>query len=82
MAKLLGFFTVELKNQATGAIQTKADLLIMENLFYERKISQTFDLKGIEGRKIKPSGKSAQNKTLFDGEWLEGVACRTHECGS
>lgn len=48
MAKLLGFFTVELKNLETGAVQSKADLLIMENLFYRRKISQTFDLKGIE----------------------------------
>jgi 1-phosphatidylinositol-3-phosphate 5-kinase len=73
MAKLLGFFTVELKNLETGAIQSKADLLIMENLFYDRKISQTFDLKGIEGRKIKPSGKGPQSKTLFDGEWLEGA---------
>lgn len=72
MAKLLGFFTVELKNLETGAVQSKADLLIMENLFYERKISQTFDLKGIEGRKVKPSGKGPQSKTLFDGEWLEG----------
>ena len=72
IAKLLGFFTVELKNLETGAIQSKADLLVMENLFYDRKISQTFDLKGIEGRKIKPSGKGPQSKTLFDGEWLEG----------
>jgi len=72
MAKLLGFYTVELKNMETGAIQSKADLLIMENLFYKRKLSQTFDLKGIEGRKVKPSGKGPQSKTLFDGEWLEG----------
>ena len=47
-AKLLGFYTVEVKNMETGAIQSKVDLLIMENLFYKRKISQTFDLKGIE----------------------------------
>lgn len=74
MAKLLGFFTVELKNLETGAIQSKADLLIMENLFYDRKVSQTFDLKGIEGRKVKPSGKGPQSKTMFDGEWLEGAS--------
>jgi 1-phosphatidylinositol-3-phosphate 5-kinase len=48
MAKLLGFYTVKVKNMETGAIQSKADLLIMENLFHGRKISQTFDLKGIE----------------------------------
>ncbi|PVF97022.1 hypothetical protein CPB86DRAFT_874463 [Serendipita vermifera] len=72
MAKLLGFYTVELKNLETGAVQSKADLLVMENLFYQRTISQTFDLKGIEGRKVKPTGKGPQSKTLFDGEWLEG----------
>jgi 1-phosphatidylinositol-3-phosphate 5-kinase len=73
MAKLLGFYTVELKNLETGAVQSKADLLVMENLFYQRTISQTFDLKGIEGRRVKPTGKGPQSKTLFDGEWLEGT---------
>ncbi|KAG8835679.1 hypothetical protein FRC17_001868 [Serendipita sp. 399] len=72
MAKMLGFFTVEVKNMENGAIQSKVDLLIMENLFYERTISQTFDLKGIEGRKVKPNAKGPQSKTLFDGEWIEG----------
>jgi 1-phosphatidylinositol-3-phosphate 5-kinase len=73
MAKLLGFFTIELKNLETGAVQSKADVLIMENLFYQRTITQTFDLKGIEGRKVKPSSKGNPSKTMFDGEWLEGM---------
>ncbi|KAF4621994.1 hypothetical protein D9613_009505 [Agrocybe pediades] len=70
LAKLLGFYTVEIRNLETGAVQTKADLLVMENLFFGQKISKTFDLKGIQGRKVKSHGDTT--KTLFDGEWIEG----------
>lgn len=72
LAKLLGFYTVEIKNLETGTTQAKADLLIMENLFYKQNIVKTFDLKGIQGRKVKPSSSSSGAKTLFDGEWIEG----------
>lgn len=71
----MGFYTIEIRNLETGAVQSKADLLVMENLFYHRKISQIFDLKGIQGRKVKAkhSGKHQNSKTLFDGEWIEGM---------
>ena len=72
LAKLLGFYTVEIRYAESGTTQAKADLLVMENLFYDRKISKTFDLKGIQGRKVKAS-TGANSKTLFDGEWIEGV---------
>ncbi|KAF5376402.1 hypothetical protein D9615_008619 [Tricholomella constricta] len=75
LAKMMGFYTIEIRNLETGAVQSKADLLVMENLFYDQKVAKTFDLKGIQGRKVKPSsgGKVAHNpKTLFDGEWIEG----------
>ncbi|PCH34847.1 hypothetical protein WOLCODRAFT_139614 [Wolfiporia cocos MD-104 SS10] len=68
LAKLLGFYTVEIRNIESGATQAKADLLVMENLFFKQKISKAFDLKGIQGRKVKSSSNS---KTLFDGEWIE-----------
>ncbi|KAH9915577.1 uncharacterized protein BXZ73DRAFT_92596 [Epithele typhae] len=71
LAKLLGFYTVEIRNLETGTTQSKADLLVMENLFYDKKISKTFDLKGIQGRKVKASA-GVNTKTLFDGEWIEG----------
>ena len=46
----------------------------MENLFYDQNISKTFDLKGIQGRKIKPNSRigPGTTKTLFDNEWIEG----------
>ena len=75
-AKLLGFYTVEIKNLESGNTQARADLLLMENLFYDQNVGKTFDLKGIQGRKLKTassgSGESPKNKTLFDGEWIEG----------
>jgi 1-phosphatidylinositol-3-phosphate 5-kinase len=72
LAKLIGFYTIEIRNLESGAVQSKADLLVMENLFYDQKIVKTFDLKGIQGRKVKASGNARDVKTLFDGEWIEG----------
>lgn len=74
LAKLLGYYTVEIKNTETGSVQAKADLLVMENLFYGQAISKTFDLKGIQGRKVKakPKEEVGGPRTLFDGEWIEG----------
>jgi 1-phosphatidylinositol-3-phosphate 5-kinase len=72
LAKLLGFYTVEVRNLESGNTVSRADLLVMENLFFDRKIVKTFDLKGIPGRKVKAKGGKEENKTLFDGEWMEG----------
>ncbi|KAI0314043.1 hypothetical protein OF83DRAFT_1138748, partial [Amylostereum chailletii] len=72
LAKLLGFYTVEIRNLETGTVQSKADLLVMENLFYNQNVSKTFDLKGIQGRKVKATPGQSPSKTLFDGEWIEG----------
>ena len=71
LAKLLGFYTVEIRNLETGATQAKADLLVMENLFYKQEVVKTFDLKGIQGRKVK-ANSTGGSKTLFDGDWIEG----------
>jgi 1-phosphatidylinositol-3-phosphate 5-kinase len=72
LAKLLGFYTIEIRNLETGNVQSKVDLLVMENLFYDLEISKTFDLKGIPGRKVKATNKAGgTTKTLFDGEWIE-----------
>jgi 1-phosphatidylinositol-3-phosphate 5-kinase len=72
LAKLLGFYTVEVRNLETGNVLAKADLLVMENVFHGQKPTKTFDLKGIQGRKVKASSNSSASKTLFDSEWIEG----------
>ncbi|KAH8833483.1 hypothetical protein DL96DRAFT_1457068 [Flagelloscypha sp. PMI_526] len=73
LAKLMGFYTIEVRNLETGSVQSKSDLLIMENLFYEQHITKTFDMKGIRGRRVKPSStsKAPQSRTLFDGDWID-----------
>ena len=76
LAKLLGFYTIEIRNIESGTIQAKADLLVMENLFFNKKIVKTFDLKGIQGRKVKATTLGNSAKPLFDGDWIEGaIAC-------
>jgi 1-phosphatidylinositol-3-phosphate 5-kinase len=72
LAKLLGFYTVEVRNLENGTVLAKADLLVMENLFNGQKPTKTFDLKGIQGRKVKAKSNSSASKTLFDSEWIEG----------
>jgi 1-phosphatidylinositol-3-phosphate 5-kinase len=72
LAKLLGFYTIEIRNIESGTVQAKADLLVMENLFFGKKIVKTFDLKGIQGRKVKATTIGSSPKPLFDGDWIEG----------
>ncbi|KAG8942343.1 hypothetical protein FRC04_003795 [Tulasnella sp. 424] len=59
LAKLMGFYTVEVQTLdpkgGGGSVKMKADLLVMENLFWNLNVApgRTFDLKGIAGRKVK-----------------------------
>ncbi|WVR05981.1 hypothetical protein IAU60_003009 [Kwoniella sp. DSM 27419] len=77
LAKIVGFYTVRVNNLQTGA-KRQLDLMAMENLFYKQNISQTFDLKGIQGRQANKAlstadakSESAAEGTLFDAEWRE-----------
>ena len=72
MAKVLGFYTIEIKNLETGTTQTKADLLVMENLLHDRRITKIFDLKGIQGRRVKATEGSGR-RMFYDRDWLEGI---------
>ena len=71
IAKMLGFFQVIIKNPATG-MDVKLDLLITENLFYDRAPSRIFDLKGsMRNRKIQSTGE--QNEVLLDENMVEYI---------
>ncbi|KAJ1553076.1 hypothetical protein HK405_009026, partial [Cladochytrium tenue] len=54
LAKIFGFYNVKYRNTTTGAT-SDIDILVMENLFCNAKISRKFDLKGVEGRHSKKS---------------------------
>lgn len=50
----------------------KLDVLVMENLFYERKITRIFDLKGsIRNRHVQSTGKL--NEVLMDENLVEFI---------
>ncbi|CAJ0854781.1 8398_t:CDS:10 [Entrophospora sp. SA101] len=69
LSKIFGFYRVGYKNEHTGK-SMKIDLIVMENLFYERKVSKIFDLKGsIRNRHVQCTGK--ENEVLLDENLLE-----------
>nr|XP_031860899.1 uncharacterized protein CI109_003626 [Kwoniella shandongensis]KAA5527971.1 hypothetical protein CI109_003626 [Kwoniella shandongensis] len=78
LAKIVGFYNVRIDDVQNGA-RKQLDLLVMENLFYKQTVSKTFDLKGIESRKVSKAKSDGDEKTeaaigsgtLFDGDWLE-----------
>nr|XP_019014824.1 uncharacterized protein I206_00911 [Kwoniella pini CBS 10737]OCF53605.1 hypothetical protein I206_00911 [Kwoniella pini CBS 10737] len=79
LAKIVGFYTVRINDMKAGT-KKHLDLLVMENLFYKQTISRTYDLKGIEGRRVNKAKVEGELKsepkldgTSLDGEWLEGL---------
>lgn len=68
LAKLLGFYSIEVKNLETGNVESKADVLVMENLFWNHKPDAVYDLKGIRGRKAK---SDSPQRTLMDVDFME-----------
>ncbi|KAL2023649.1 hypothetical protein VTK56DRAFT_1806 [Thermocarpiscus australiensis] len=71
IAKMLGFFRIWIKNPLTNT-EIKLDLLVMENLFYDRSPSRTFDLKGsMRNRRIQSTGE--QNEVLLDENMVEYI---------
>ncbi|KAF9929088.1 1-phosphatidylinositol-3-phosphate 5-kinase [Linnemannia zychae] len=69
LAKIFGFYRVGYKHGALGR-SMNMDVLIMENLFYDRKNLQVYDLKGSRrNRFVQPSGK--ENEVLLDENFIE-----------
>uniref|UniRef100_A0A1A8EIT4 1-phosphatidylinositol 3-phosphate 5-kinase n=1 Tax=Nothobranchius korthausae TaxID=1143690 RepID=A0A1A8EIT4_9TELE len=72
LAKILGVYRIGYKNSQNNT-EKKLDLLVMENLFYGRKMSQVFDLKGsLRNRNVKTeSGKESCEVVLLDENLLK-----------
>lgn len=68
MAKLLGVYRIGFKNSVTNTTM-RQDVLVMENLFYEKKVNKIFDLKGsVRSRYVHSSVKE---DVLMDENFLE-----------
>lgn len=71
IAKMLGFYQIIIKNPITGT-EIKWDVVVMENLFYDRSPTRIFDLKGsMRNRKIQSTGE--QNEVLLDENMVEFI---------
>ncbi|XP_014674475.1 PREDICTED: 1-phosphatidylinositol 3-phosphate 5-kinase-like [Priapulus caudatus] len=76
LAKILGVYRIGYRNTQNNTA-SKQDLLVMENLFYDRKVSQIFDLKGsIRNRLASTSGKIEGDLVLLDENLLK-MTCDT-----
>ncbi|GIY14388.1 1-phosphatidylinositol 3-phosphate 5-kinase [Caerostris extrusa] len=74
LAKIVGIFRVGFKNTTTNAA-TKMDLLVMENLFYNRNITRKYDLKGsIRNRLVTTNGDHEEDIVLLDENLLK-ITC-------
>lgn len=71
IAKLLGFYQILIRNTITG-VTVKMDVLVMENLFYQRKNLRIFDLKGsMRNRHVQQTGKD--DEVLLDENMVEYI---------
>lgn len=71
IAKIYGFYQIEIKNNSNGKI-FKMDFLIMENLFYNHNTTRIFDLKGsMRNRHVQQTGK--EDEVLLDENMIEYI---------
>ncbi|ORX50232.1 hypothetical protein DM01DRAFT_1099952 [Hesseltinella vesiculosa] len=69
LCKIFGLYRVGYKNMTTGK-STRMDILVMENLFYDRCVKKIFDLKGsMRNRHVQVTGK--ENEVLLDENMVE-----------
>uniref|UniRef100_A0A0E0LV19 1-phosphatidylinositol-3-phosphate 5-kinase n=1 Tax=Oryza punctata TaxID=4537 RepID=A0A0E0LV19_ORYPU len=70
LAKIVGVYQVNIKG-LKGGREVKMDLMVMENLFFERKISRVYDLKG----SLRSRYTSSESKTadVMDYSLLVGI---------
>ncbi|PWA00505.1 hypothetical protein BB558_003441 [Smittium angustum] len=59
LIKILGLCRISIKNKYTKKTTTKMSFIIMENLFCQRKIRKTFDLKGSVRNRLVSESKQA-----------------------
>ncbi|XP_062191720.1 putative 1-phosphatidylinositol-3-phosphate 5-kinase FAB1C [Phragmites australis] len=77
LAKIVGLYQVSTKSLKAGR-EVKMDLMVMENLFFERKISRVYDLKG----SLRSRYTSGDSKVLLDSNLIEALHTKPIFLGS
>jgi 1-phosphatidylinositol-3-phosphate 5-kinase len=70
LVKILGVFRI--RYNFKGRV-VKQDLLVMENLFYGKNITKTFDLKGSLRNRYQDNCENNNNNVLLDENLLESL---------
>lgn len=65
LAKIVGVYRIGFKNSQNNT-GSKQDILVMENLFYKRQISQKFDLKGSIRNRLATASAKVEDLVLLD----------------
>ncbi|RKP09305.1 hypothetical protein THASP1DRAFT_14465 [Thamnocephalis sphaerospora] len=71
LTKLFGYYRIGYKDPITGE-SVRMDVIVMENLFYNRKISQLFDLKG-STRNRKAERTDREDEVLLDENLIQYI---------
>ncbi|KQJ98350.1 putative 1-phosphatidylinositol-3-phosphate 5-kinase FAB1C [Brachypodium distachyon] len=77
LAKIIGLYQVSVKG-LKGGREVKMDLMVMENLFFERKIPRVYDLKG----SLRSRYTSGDSKVLLDSNLIEALHTKPIFLGS
>ncbi|KAK8451154.1 hypothetical protein SEVIR_6G160900v4 [Setaria viridis] len=77
LAKIVGLYQVSVKSLKAGK-EVKMDLMVMENIFFERKISRVYDLKG----SLRSRYTSGDSKVLLDSNLIEALHTKPIFLGS
>uniref|UniRef100_A0A0A8YE16 Phosphatidylinositol-4-phosphate 5-kinase family protein n=1 Tax=Arundo donax TaxID=35708 RepID=A0A0A8YE16_ARUDO len=80
LAKIMGIYQVSIKS-VKGGREVKMDLMVMENIFFQRTISRVYDLKG-SVRSRYNSDTSGHNKVLLDSNLIEALHTKPIFLGS
>ncbi|KAI8068680.1 hypothetical protein BC940DRAFT_272721 [Gongronella butleri] len=72
LAKIFGFYSLQMRTVDDKRVLLDMDLLVMEQLFYGHKITRTFDFKGIPDRQLDEEKRQRADVTLWDGDWRQG----------
>ncbi|VVC36576.1 Hypothetical protein CINCED_3A016117 [Cinara cedri] len=61
MCKIIGVYKIKYRNTIKGSSSFNSNLLVMENLFYNKTISRIFDLKGsVRNRLVDPNSQDGE----------------------
>ncbi|XP_043287999.1 1-phosphatidylinositol 3-phosphate 5-kinase [Venturia canescens] len=75
LGKIVGVYRVSFKNNTTNAA-LRTSVLVMENLFYGRTITDKFDLKGsVRNRLVNPEEADSEGELVLLDENLLNMSC-------